>query len=199
MHPYATDFNPKRIWLIFIIAAASVLLSAGAIALYLPQTPLYFFIHPAITLIAFFSLYTGFNRWLWRLPIWQRIGWVDVPDLNGLWQGSLTTSYNERSQLHRVKIRIQQTWTEFSLYLEGEISYSHSLVASLRRHEDEGYRLSYEYIAQAKQGIIGEGFPHRGIAILHLRSDGDLEGRYYYEEPTGYIIGNMLLKRAVEL
>ncbi len=77
----------------------------------------------------------AFDRWLWRLPLFS--GWfVDRPDLQGTWRGTLRSNWvhpdtGERVGERPIYLVVRQTFSSLSVRLMTGESSSDSLAASL--------------------------------------------------------------------
>lgn len=187
MHPYATD-SEERQRVLFFIALVSIALAIG---LHLLLTwvglniPTYI---DAPGVMAFYGLsYAVFDRWLWNKPItgfMRRLGWLQVPDLNGEWQGNLTSYYvaHPQGKDYPVTVRIEQTWTHICVTLKTQTSDSASITGSVLVQKPGGVVLTYQYLNEPKSGALDTMHMHKGTVWLVLETGSDplrLNGEYY--------------------
>lgn len=130
-------------------------------------------------LVIFGVLYRLFDSWAWRFSIWKKVRLVQVPCLAGEWEGHSTTSFDDHSMHHPVRVKVEQSWTSISLFFSMEKSHSHSLTASILVHQPGGTTVSYEYRNEPRVDAQGTMHSHRGTAVLKLVSNNHLEGDYY--------------------
>ncbi len=189
MHPYATDSSERTTILhrVSILGAFAALTLSFALALIVEEFSISvpFWVAPwwsgapAAAGLSWW-LYNKIDRQWWRSPWLRRIG-VDIPDLNGRWEGTGKSSHGKGGTTITPVLIVRQTWSEISLYLETDTSLSKSQTASLLLH-DGGCWLAYEYRNEPKSHARGTMHPHRGHCRLQLKVvDGQkvLEGEYF--------------------
>ncbi len=124
-------------------------------------------------------LYKIFDGLIWRIGLLRTLGIIKTPDLNGDWNGLVATSFDDHADQHAVKVKIQQTWTKISIFLESAQSESHSLTASILTRQPGGTSINYEYKNEPKSSAKNTMHAHRGSAVLKLKNNNELEGEYY--------------------
>lgn len=180
MHLYTTDSN-ERIIVPFYIAIISVFATWGLNGvLGAMQFTLPWWID-APSVIGFFGLfYTIFNKYLWKWQILRAIGVVRIPDLNGIWDGYVASSFDKQAIKHDATLKIFQNWTSVSIILKTNYSKSNSLIAAIITEDPNGTLLSYEYLNEPMPNAKQTMHAHRGTARLTMPSNGKaLEGEYY--------------------
>jgi hypothetical protein len=129
-------------------------------------------------------LLTVYDKWLWKLPILKWI--VTVPDLNGRYRGSLSSSYNGKSVKKDCVIEIFQTASKTTIYLfssndQKERSYSKSVSEVIHEEEDNEHQIFfayYNYGSDDKKLSGHEGFNH--LKITGKKSNViKLQGQYF--------------------
>jgi len=139
-------------------------------------------------------LYSAFDRYLWQLQLLRKVGLVKVPNLKGIWEGTISSSFDKHGAQYRATVTIDQTWTAISINLETNPSRSHSLIAGIITEGSAGAVLSYEYLNEPKPVAKETMHAHRGTARLVLIG-GHLEGEYYTgRDRQNY--GSLSLRRA---
>lgn len=179
MHPYATDSH-ERDTIPLAIAALSVICAwALRRILALISRDLWWIDVPSV--LGFYKIiYTIFDTYVWRWAVLRKIGIVKIPDLNGLWRGYVTSSFDNSTTSRNVLVNIRQSWTRLSITFQTETSQSHSLIGSILTEHPHGNVLSYEYINEPKPNAPGTMHSHRGTARLIVLNQGNiLEGEYY--------------------
>lgn len=124
-------------------------------------------------------LYKLFDKWIWRIGLLRTLGIIKTPDLNGAWNGFVATSFDDHADQHAANVKILQTWTKISIFLESAQSESHSLTASILTRQPGGTSINYEYKNEPKSSAKNTMHAHRGTAVLKLRNNNELEGEYY--------------------
>lgn len=182
MHPYATDSN-ERFTVLSLIGLLSVVLALGLSQLlaYLQWTVPWYIDAPSV--LGFYGLiYFLINKFLWRQPLMHRLPLVAVPDLGGVWNGYLCSSYDGHQTKYPATLTIRQEWVDICIELATENSHSHSVIASIVTRMASGATLSYEYVNEPKSHALYTMHTHRGTGHLALRKANSmliLEGDYY--------------------
>jgi hypothetical protein len=135
-----------------------------------------------------------FRRRLWRYSVFRKVGLVNFPDLNGIWDTVLR--YENRVDEIPGWAEIKQSYTSISVTYYGQISQSYSIAATLARSADEDgdfqliatfqnhrtQKLTEEKSAQHFKGHKD----HRGTMALNIHGSkpNSLEGKLWTEDPT---------------
>ena len=179
MHPYATDSAERKLIPLYL-AAASI---TAAFLLHKTLEGVIPWWIDAPSVAGFYALfYLVFDRWLWRLPFLHSSGLLRVPNLNGRWNGYVTSSFDGHATNHDAYLEIHQTWTELSVCLRTDRSQSRSLIGTITTQNPTAGTLGYEYINEPKANAVPNMQIHRGTARLNLTTLDDrwvLEGEYY--------------------
>lgn len=177
MHAYATEATGRRAVPVYLAVAAIVLaLALSATLDRLDLTVPWWLDAPAV--IGFYGiLYRFYDQTAWR---W-RVGPLrlsDVPYVGGTWVGEVCSTH-EPEIVHVAQLRIRQTWTAIEIEFVGERSGSCSTMATVNPSNGTGCHLLYEYLSEPRSLAPESMAIHRGVALLRLRDDGELEGDYY--------------------
>ena len=144
---------------------------------------------------AFYSaLYWLFDRYAWRLGLLSKLELNRMPDLNGAWIGTVTSSYADGDPVQPFPVTIVQRWSKISITFDTEHSHSHSIAATLRLDDLPAPELHYLYVNEPKATAPDTMHAHRGTAKLRLK-DSVLEGDYYTGRDRREI-GALMLTRA---
>jgi len=136
-------------------------------------------------------LYLIFVKRGWRLPFLQ--GWlVPFPDLEGTWQGSLETTWqNPETGVTPppipVILVIKQSFATISCVLYTKESSSYSSAALLSEEDDSGIkRPSYVYTTTPELTVRGRSPINGGAAILRIITSPErsLQGEYWTNRKT---------------
>ena len=180
MHSFATDANESK-FLPLYIAGVSVFAawSLNKILGTMQFTISWWIDAPSV--IGFYGLfYVIFNKYIWRWRILRTIGVVKIPDLNGTWNGYVTSSFDEHTKKYDATLRISQNWTQISIILETNYSKSRSIIAAIITEDPNSTVLNYEYLNEPKLDAKDTMHTHRGTARFTIQSNGKaLEGEYY--------------------
>lgn len=175
MHAYATDSIGERKVLASIgILSILVVLWLGVVVDDLPIAAL---IPSPLALFGIF--YILVDRVVWKWSFLNRIGIFRIPDVSGVWVGTLTSSHDSHTISHPIRVSISQTWSRICIRLSTEASSSHSIAAMLLTEGPEGVTLLYVYKNEPRSTAIAFMHPHSGTASLSLDSSRTLSGDYY--------------------
>ena len=126
----------------------------------------------------YWALSTAFDKWIWKFrPVNILLG---VPNLNGVWQGSLHSSYDDTD--YKMELTIEQTWTKIRCISNFKSSRSFSNVAAIYSEGIEGDVLYFGFHNQSNNVETGNQ-QYDGYNILRL--DGDrLTGKYFNDRAS---------------
>ena len=122
-----------------------------------------------------------FDNYLWKTNLFQRLEFLYIPNLNGVWETEIKTSFENFSDSIKAKTIIRQTATWISISFETEESTSYSIHAALVRVDRaKKYELIYVYENKPKADSVKSMNIHNGTAWLQILDHNDvLEGEYY--------------------
>ncbi|MDD3503021.1 MAG: hypothetical protein PHE63_02945 [Eubacteriales bacterium] len=134
---------------------------------------------PAV--LGFYGIcYKIFDLYLWKVKLLRELLGIKVPDLNGVWNVILKSSYDDFSEERYATITIQQTWTSISIRFENETSSSFSRTASIYTNDLSGAKLSYEYQNSPNADTVDTMNIHIGFVCLRiLEKNSILDGEYF--------------------
>jgi len=117
MHAYSTD-SRERLRVALVLGGASVALAWGfykALTALTLTVPWWF---DAPSVVGFYGLLTAaFERALWRVSLLRKVGLVKVPDLRGVWEGQIASSFDAHATSYAATVEIFQTWTHMLVRL----------------------------------------------------------------------------------
>lgn len=123
-------------------------------------------------------LYTAFDSYLWRWPIFHWLGIVDFPDLRGRWKGTITSSWG--SQRLPAVLEIVQTASSVRAAVYTFNSHSESQTAAFNIRGDGRPVLYYVYENTPNSAAAATMERHEGTAALtYFREKRLLESSYY--------------------
>ncbi len=181
MHAYSSsDSRTPALGTIALIAvllamAANVLTDALGIG------PAWLVSAPTVA-AAFGLIYRLVDTIAWCWPLLHRLGVIQVPLVEGTYEGHLVSSYKQTTL--PVRICIDQTWTRIAIrfdVLEPKSSTSYSVTAGLGADGHNHARLTYTYRNQTRPGVAEADMnDHDGTAEVVLDVlTGKLTGRYF--------------------
>lgn len=159
------------------------LLSIGVAYLFqlvFPKLP--FGVENISPLFAYGLFYGLFDKYLWQLKIFQHLGIVIFPNLNGRWSGSHTSEFkniNRENTVAEAKLEIMQTFSSIKVYAYYKKSESVSAVANFADFNGDVY-LYYTYDSDPNSLRDGTMARHKGtVKIKYLKSENRLKGSYF--------------------
>ncbi|MFF0249918.1 Cap15 family cyclic dinucleotide receptor domain-containing protein [Streptosporangium sandarakinum] len=181
MHAYSS--SDSRAQALGMIAFLAVLLAMAANALtdYLGIGPAWLISAPTVA-AAFALLYRLVDTVAWRWSVLHRLGVIQVPVIEGTYEGHLVSSYKQTKL--PVRICIDQTWTRIAIrfdVLEPKSSTSYSITAGLGTDGHDHARLTYSYRNQTRPGVAEADMnDHDGTAeVVVACLTGEINGRYF--------------------
>ncbi len=130
------------------------------------------FLNLTVVVLILTAAWNLFVKWGWRLNGLRLGGWlVRTPDLNGRWEGTYRSSYDNKTRPYVLEIR--QTLIDLQCNAWGDENEAEIYSAHLLADRDEKvFKLSYLYQARRRSPSRVPGDHHDGWAILKV-----IEGR----------------------
>jgi predicted pore-forming effector associated with SMODS systems len=183
MHPYTSDSIDNRPNIQLYLFILSILFAWG---LGWAQQKAHFSIPwwlDAPAVLGFYGiLFKAFDDHLWRFKGVRILCGVKTPNLNGQWQGYVSSSFDSHGQKYDASLDIRQTWTRIKITLKTANSSSQSQTAMMNLNDPSEMHLSYEFLNEPKVGAAPTLHTHRGTAHLTVKTINSktvLEGDYY--------------------
>lgn len=146
-------------------------------------------------------LYFLFDRYFWRWDLFRKIRFIKVPNLNGRWIGSISSSFHNHETQTPAVIEIQQTSSKILVAMYLQESSSKSILSSFVTCDDGQCELHYEY-ANIPQADAKETMRiHFGTAQLRCYEESDsifLGGCYYCSARDRATYGTMKFSKEGE-
>lgn len=194
--PYSTDSSERDrivIWIAFLAILAAYLIHVLLDPLNWQYSWL---VDPPSAVAVYSALRRMFGTRLWCLKIARTLGIVEIPNLNGTWLGTFTSSYDDFATSRECRMEIKQNWYSMSVLFWAENSESVSVMAGISVKNAAGPQLSYCYANRAKydQNLAD----HDGTQFLRLNSEegrAKLTGEYYTNRKDGQTRGHVVMYR----
>ncbi|PYT80223.1 MAG: hypothetical protein DMG40_13230 [Acidobacteria bacterium] len=187
MHSYSTDSDERRFVPLILAALAIVLAWGSSQFLAAVHVSLPWWMEAPSTLGLYGSLYTLFDKHLWKTSSARKLGLSKVPNLEGRWKGFLVTSFDDFDKQRDVMLQIFQSWTQISIYVTTATSISRSCVAVIQVSDLNGAGLVYQYQCQPLANARKSMHMHYGTGMLRMFKDdtSHLIGEYYAGRDRG--------------
>lgn len=117
-----------------------------------------------------------YDKWIWKWSLLRR--WHNIPDLNGKWEGSLTSSYNGKTI--PMEMDIEQTWSgiSFKSTFPQTNSNSYSNVAAIYVDGNNGIEISFAF-KNDSYSVPDKIQSYNGYNILKLVNNNKIKARYF--------------------
>jgi len=184
MHDYAI-FEHNRATIGRWLGIISILISGGISQMLIKMynlTGWEAFTKATITTgVIYFILHWLFNKYIWKLPLFQ------IPNLSGKWKLTGQT-LNEDGNIKynwNANVGIEQTWEKIIINLKTQNSQSYSQTATLeKQHGLGGWLLSYSYKNEPYTEQCHELNSHKGYCQIEFNKE-ILEGNASYFNNNG--------------
>ncbi|MCO0597278.1 hypothetical protein NGI46_07320 [Peribacillus butanolivorans] len=191
MHQYSVDYDRKLIYFLLV----SISISITSLINYVFTVS-----HIVISVTSFtiFGLiFLLFDKFFWKWRVLHKLGIVKTPNLIGMWEGVLSSSYHEFKEEMPACIVIKQTWTH--IFVSGNFNQSKSYSISANLETNNGARTILRYVYMNQNNLAksdGTMSSHSGITTLEFSlEEGVTEGKYYNEQPQNVNYGVLHLKK----
>lgn len=179
LHHYTAD-TKDRIWahVVLFVAATACAWLFGQTLNYLEWQPPWWVEAPSI--FGFYGiLFALFNLYLWRNKYLRFIMRIKTPDLNGKYEGTLSSSHDKFVSEKRVKYCIHQTWNKMVVFSETDQSTSQSTIGAF--HLEEVHRMSFvfQYENCPKPNAPAGMNRHCGFAEFYFETPQELTGEFF--------------------
>lgn len=195
MHAYTTTADRTAALGALSVLAVALAIGANWLAERVSLGPAWLISPPAVA-ASFGLMYEALDRYAWRWSILRRLGIVQVPDVEGAYEGELISSSNDITR--SIRIVIDQTWTRIAVrfdIVEPSTSTSYSIAAALAKSGHDQVRLTYTYKNQVRPGVADVDMSdHDGTAEVVIDTVGNrMDGRYFNFRGRQ---GTLMLRRA---
>lgn len=148
--------------------------------------------------MALVVLFWIFDNWLWHVSPVKRL--AKRPDLNGTWQGTLTSLRDDGSGQEvahspiPVFLVVRQTYLDLNITLLSQESSSRSIAAVVQVNPDGNFTVYYHYTNVPALTVRDRSPIHSGGAKLEIAdvSPQSLDGEYWTDRRTR---GTLTVKR----
>ena len=195
MHDYAV-FEHNRATIGRWLGIISILISGGISQMLIKMynlTGWEAFTKATITTgIIYFILHWLFNKFVWKLPIFQ------IPNLSGKWKviGKTLNGDGTIRYEWNANIGIEQTWEKIIINLKTKNSQSYSQTATLeKQHGLGGWLLSYSYKNEPYTEQVHELNSHKGYCQIEFNKEISKGNASYFNNNGRRTFGIMKLEK----
>lgn len=198
MHPYSIDKKIRKtvVLILFVLSSFVAYFFSVKYNMFfgeLKENLLPSFMAPVIKIIfaidlipnviGVMTIYTGmeylFENFIWKWNIVYK--WHKIPNLNGLWIGKLTSSYNKKTI--DMEMTIEQTWSEISFKGHFGKSESFSNIAAINVDSIRGVSIYFGFHNESND-VNTCTQSYDGYNILTLKSKDQINAKYFNNRPN---------------
>lgn len=147
----------------------------------------------------YYILFELFNNYFWKIPVFKWLKIIDFDNLNGVWKGSIRSSYDNYKTDIPAELTIKQNAT--SIKVRGKFNQS----KSISLHEDFCYSeidqttaLFYFYRNEPDYNAINTMSIHEGsVKLNYNKSSNSITGSYYSDRDRNNN-GTINVKKTIE-
>ncbi len=186
MHPYGIDGNERRTVFIFLVPISFLITELSKtigswLHWSLPEWSEWI-ADPASSIFWFLLLGYVMDAYIWRWAPLHTLGLIRTPNLNGDWEGSLSSSWHnfDPDKTMDFTAKIRQDWSQLQveLHFPGSSDSTTKTASILTKRTDP--LLVYTYTNDPKPGTTETMATHYGTSELTFDPVRNLlDGRYY--------------------
>lgn len=124
------------------------------------------------------------ERYLWKSAFVRNILGINIPYLEGRWEGHIKSSYSEYDEEHKIALEIFQTLNNVVIHYYDENAHSYSLMAGFASEHEGGPVKLYAIYRNVPHRSDYEGLNmHNGAMELTVRPQVEEISGVYYNNP----------------
>jgi hypothetical protein len=180
MHSYQIEEDIKvRKILIAVIISIFAAYTLSVILRAYPKISLWWIDYPSV--LGFYGIFIWlFDNYFWKSNLIQNWSWLCTPNLGGVWDVEIRSSFDNFETPVQCKMYIKQTGSKILISLDTETSISHSVHAAILNSEKlHDYELMFNYINEPKGDSKSSLNIHYGTSWLQISPDQSGDGEYF--------------------
>lgn len=136
------------------------------------------------------------ERYLWKYTIIRRILGIDIPYIEGRWEGHIKSSFSDYDEEHKIAIEIFQTLDSVVIHYYDENAHSYSLMAGFASEHEGGPVKLYAIYQNVPHRADYKGLNmHNGAMELKIRPQiKEISGVYYNNPRERETHGQLLVE-----
>ncbi|MDG9730337.1 pancortin-3 [Ignatzschineria sp. RMDPL8A] len=143
--------------------------------------------------ILYWLVYTFFNKFLWKIPLFK------LPNIQGVWSINGKTIDQNGQTLYEWsgELDIEQAWDKIAIVLKTDQSESKSYTATLRKESGSkgGWILYYSYKNEPDINEQGSLSMHKGYCEITFNENNETASGSYFNNFGRYTFGVLDLKK----
>lgn len=136
------------------------------------------------------------ERYLWKSAFFRSILGIDIPYIEGRWEGHIKSSYSDYDQEHEIALEIFQTLDNVVVHYYDDNAHSYSLMAGFASEHEGGPVKLYAIYRNVPHRSDYEGLNmHNGAMELTIRPQvREISGVYYNNPRERDTYGQILVQ-----
>lgn len=179
MHSYQIeeDIKTRKILMAVVVSIFAAYVLNAFLQLF-PKLSLWWVDYPSV--LGFYGIFIWlFDNYFWKLDFVQGWTWLCIPNLGGIWDAEIRSSFDSFENPLPCTVHIRQTGSKILISLDTETSVSHSIHAAILRSERiHDYELMFNFINEPKGDSKSSLNIHYGTAWLQI-SNTSCDGEYF--------------------
>ncbi len=179
LHHYTADTSDRtRIHIVLFIVSVAAAWALGALFKHFKIEPYWWLDTPSV--FGFYGIFFFlFNNYLWRISFFRKILFIETPNLNGIFEGQISSSYDNFQTHKNVEYEIHQKWNKILIFSETETSSSKSLTAAFSLLEVNRRSLVFNYSNTPKVNAVQTMNAHCGFADFYFENTNAIVGEFF--------------------
>ncbi len=199
MHEYIASHHDRKT-VYYVLAVLSGIIGSGTSAV-LAKAASWGIVLAAPSGVGLFLLvFLAFDHICWKWSFLYKHGLIKIPNLNGLWTGSITSSALGVENIP-VSVMVHQTYSRIRVRLETDKSISLSHMATISMEDPACFNFRWEYLAEFRPYQGAEPKRHFGVTHMILKTQDrefhDVQHGSYYTELARETHGRINLQKSM--
>lgn len=178
LHAYSCDTKDRYLVHIYLILLSIALAYLVTVSINLLKTEIPWWIGIPGIFSIYGVLYYGFSKSFWRWNLIRFLFFLKTPDINGIYTGTIKSSYDNFQSEKNARIKIIQSWDKALIELQTDTSYSYSKSCSITVTDQHTPTISYIYQNEPKCGSVETMVIHYGMCMLEVNNN-EIEGEFF--------------------
>lgn len=179
LHHYTADTSDRtRVHIILFIVSVATAWAFAALCNYFDIKPYWWLDTPSV--FGFYGIFFAlFNNYLWRVTFFRKLFFIETPNLNGIYEGEISSSYDAFQTQKKVTYEILQKWNKILVFSETETSTSKSLTAAFSLSGVNKKSLVFNYQNTPKVDATDTMNTHCGFADFYFDTTEAITGEFF--------------------
>lgn len=194
LHHYTADTS-DRTWvhvILFAVGTGCAWLFGNTLEYFQVQPPWWV---EAPSLFGFYGLlFWLFNEYLWKIKFFRMVMRIRTPNLNGNYEGVLSSSHDRFASEKSVRYCIKQKWNGIVVFSETDHSTSQSVTGAFNLSDVHRNSFVFQYENKPKAHAPDGMNRHCGFADFYFETSASISGEFFNGRGR-LTYGHLTLKR----